>query len=258
MNIVSAEQTIPAPPPSWSSIEVPVGRGQAENSDPARRFTLSLTPDLEGDPEPAKITSETPVKLDGPVSNAVSNAAAQAELAAVAAFLIDTSYRLVPIFTVARMIGCFFLAEHAPEELGAVTVSLKGSDGTWAMARVNRNKIAAETTGFGRAIILHEDSVLGLYVLEIAPGNAIPAHAHKVMRERELILDDGLLQQAQPVRRGLAFDWPLGHVHAYENPTERPLRVLCADAPRFLPDDEVALDDPPPLEPIAPFGDYAA
>ncbi len=215
MNIASAEQSIPAPPPSWSSIEVPVGRGQAENLGPTRRFTLSLTPDLDGEIGPANITSDAPGKLDNPAANAVSEAAGQAELAAVAAFLIDTSYRLVPIFTVARMIGCFFLTEHAPEALGAVTVSLKGSDGSWAMARVNRNNIAPEITGFGRAIILHEDSVLGLYVLEIAPGNAIPAHAHRVMRERELILDDGLLQQAQPVRRGLAFDWPLGHAHAY-------------------------------------------
>ena len=36
------------------------------------------------------------------------------------------------------------------------------------------------------------------------------------------------------------------------------MRVLCVDAPKFLPDDEVALVDPPSLEPIAPFGNYAA
>ncbi len=124
------------------------------------------------------------------------------------------------------------------------------------MARVNRKKIAAEKTVFGRAIILQEDTVLGLYVLEIAPGHTIPPHAHEVMRERELILDEGLLQQDCPVRRGLAFDWPLGHVHAYHNPTDHPLRVLCVDAPKFMPHDELPLDDPPPLEPVAPLGDY--
>jgi hypothetical protein len=73
------------------------------------------------------------------------------------------------------------------------------------------------------------------------------------MRESELVLDDGLLQQGLPVARGSAFDWPQGHVHAYANPTARPRRILCIDSPRFTPADEVPLTPPPPLVPMAHY-----
>lgn len=264
MTIVSPAPEVIEPPKNWATINVTAGRNLANGSGAGRSFTLNLTPDRDGGLAPAAPgihgLAEGPAATWTHRADVADAAIASAapELAMVAGFLIDTSHRLVPVFTVARMIGCFFLARHAPASLGAVTVSLKGSDGTWAMARVNRSKITDEETVFGRAVILHEDTALGLYILEIAPGMTIPAHAHKIMRERELILDDGLLQQARPVKRGSAFDWPLGHVHAYANPTAERRRVLCVDAPKFMPRDEVALDDPPDLEPIAPFGDYTA
>jgi hypothetical protein len=93
-------------------------------------------------------------------------------------------------------------------------------------------------------------------VLEIAPSHAIPAHCHRVMREWELTLDAGLLQQGRPVPRGAAFAWPRGYVHAYRNATARPLRVLCIDSPRFDPADELPIAPAPPLAPRAPFAAY--
>lgn len=179
-------------------------------------------------------------------------------MAGAASFLIDAVHDLVPAATLARMIGRFFMATEAPGTLRAATVSLTGSNGAWAMARVHGKKIEIEETEFGAAHILHEDGTLGLYIPEIAPGRDIPAHCHQVMREHELILDNGLLQQGRPVAPGLAFSWPLGHVHAYRNPTDRPLRVLCIDSPRFTPEDEVPLTDAPPLVPLDPIGNYFA
>jgi mannose-6-phosphate isomerase-like protein (cupin superfamily) len=58
------------------------------------------------------------------------------------------------------------------------------------------------------------------------------------------------------VARGTAYDWPLGHVHAYRNPTARPLRILCIDSPRFDSADEQPLIPAPPLVPLAPFAEY--
>jgi len=60
------------------------------------------------------------------------------------------------------------------------------------------------------------------------------------------------------VARGNAFAWPLGHVHAYRNPTGRPRRILCLDSPRFSPADEVPLTAPPPLVALAPLVNYLA
>jgi mannose-6-phosphate isomerase-like protein (cupin superfamily) len=177
------------------------------------------------------------------------------ELSAVAAFLADCAYDAVPLATLARMIGGWVLASGGAPG-GAVDLALSTSRGERTGLRLAPRRFETEHTGFGAAHILHEDDILGLYVLEIAPGHAIPAHCHRVMREWELILDEGLLQQDRPVARGAAFAWPPGHVHAYRNPTLRSLRILCIDRPRFTRADEVPLIPAPPLAPLAPFAEY--
>ena len=177
---------------------------------------------------------------------------------AVAAFLIDTAYGMAPLATIARMIGCYALASAWVS--GSMTVEVASRRDGRAKARVSGSGTGFEVehTVFGAAHILHEDDVLGLYILEIAPDHTIPAHCHRVMHEAEMILDNGLIQQGRPVRRGDAFDWPLGHVHAYHNPTRQPRRVLCIDSPRFDPVDEVPLRTAPPLVPLAPVINYLA
>ena len=194
---------------------------------------------------------------DGAGSPAAANAAATARLRAATAFLVDTIYDAVPAPTLLRMIGHYFFASGEAADAGAVTVSLATTRGDRASEQVARPAFEVERTGFGAAHILHEDDTLGLYILEIAPHSAIPAHCHQVMRESELILDDGLLQQGHPVAPGNAFAWPIGHVHAYRNPTGTPRRILCIDSPRFMPEDEVALVAPR-LVTLAPLVNYLA
>lgn len=104
---------------------------------------------------------------------------------------------------------------------------------------------------FGYVDIVDEHAVSGLYVLHIAPGREIGWHRHDVMRERELIVTDGLV--AGSVRHGRACDraLPAGAVvayhrgvpHRYTNTTGGWQRVLCIDSPPFIPADEVMLDD---------------
>lgn len=183
--------------------------------------------------------------------------AATAGLRAAAAFLVDTAHGAVPAATLARMIGRYFFASGCSGAADTVTVSLASTRGERATVLVERPEFEVEHTAFGAAHIVHEDDTLGLYILEIAPRGIIPAHYHRVMRESELILDDGLLQQDRPVARGNAFAWPLGHVHAYRNPTGRPRRILCLDRPRFMPEDEVPLAAAP-LVPLAPLVNYLA
>ena len=183
---------------------------------------------------------------------------AAAGLGAAAAFLVDAAHGAVPAATLARMIGRYFFASGSAGAGDTVTVSLASTRGDRVTAQVERPEFEIERTAFGAAHIVHEDDTLGLYILEIAPHSTIPAHSHQVMRESELILDDGLLQQGEPVAPGTAFAWSLGHIHAYRNPTGRPLRILCVDSPRFMPEDEVPLTDVPRLVPIAPLVNYLA
>jgi len=177
-------------------------------------------------------------------------------LHAAASFLADAAFPAVPAETLVRMIGSFACAAGSMGTEATMAVTLRDSRFGRATALLARPHFEVERTRFGYAHILHEDSVLGLYILEVAPGCTIPPHCHRVMRESELILDDGLLLQGRPVAAGDAFAWPLGEVHSYRNPTGAPRRILCVDSPRFQQSDEMPIDPPPPLESAVPFGNY--
>ena len=242
---------------SWGA-----GYGVAEGVGEARagsRFSFPYRP-FEAPEGGGRRLGFTVTLTPGPGPGAPRLAASG--LHAALAFLVDTAYGAVPAATLARMIGRYFFASGCGGAADTVTVSLAGRRAKRATALatvlVRRPEFEVEHTAFGAAHIVHEDDTLGLYILEIAPHAIIPAHCHRVMRESELILDDGLLQQDRPVARGNAFAWPLGHVHAYRNPTGQPRRILCLDSPRFMPTDEVALAAAPPLVPLAPLVNYLA
>lgn len=193
---------------------------------------------------------ELEVLPDGPLDQE-----ATAKLRAGAAFLLD-SVPGVPDAALARMIGCCFFACAPVRRHRAVRVTLcQGAAPPSGVALV-RPVFEVEHHNFGVAHVLHEDETLGLYMLKVAPGSAIPAHFHRVMQESELVLDAGLLQQGRPVRAGDAFHWPAGFVHEYRNPTETPKRILCIDRPKFIREDEVVVTGPAELSPAAPLRNY--
>lgn len=187
-----------------------------------------------------------------------AGAAEWAEIRAGAGFLIDSAGAALAAEELARMIGRFFFASPAGRWHGRVAVTLADGAGPAVTARLGRPDFEVEVNGFGAAHVLYENDTLGLYVLEVAPGAAIPAHFHRVMEESELVLDPGLLQQGRPVRAGDAFTWPAGYVHEYRNPTDAPKRILCIDRPKFIPEDEVVVAGSPELVPVAPERNYLA
>jgi dihydroneopterin aldolase len=105
--------------------------------------------------------------------------------------------------------------------------------------------LSSEVTKFGRVDIVLETSEAGIYRLNVAPGEAIPLHVHRQMRESELVLSEGLLCQGRPVAPGTIFHWPLHVSHRYDNPTNRFQSILCVDSPRFIPEDEVEVSGEP-------------
>lgn len=183
---------------------------------------------------------------------------ARAGLRAGARFLTDAAYGTVEPAELARMIGCFAFAWVAGAGQRVVEVTLRNDRGLTSAARLRCPAVTVERNVFGRAHVLHESDALGLYLLEVAPGAAIPAHFHRVMQEAELVLDAGLWQQGRPVLAGDAFAWPAGIVHEYRNPSAAPKRVLCVDRPKFIPDDEVVVTGPAELVPVRPARNYLA
>ncbi|AKQ70766.1 Dihydroneopterin aldolase [Myxococcus hansupus] len=107
-----------------------------------------------------------------------------------------------------------------------------------------------EDKSFGRVDIIHEGTGYGVYRLRVKPGGSIPSHVHQQMEESELVLGPGLLLQFKPVARGMAFHWPRGFVHRYDNPSATEQTVLCVDRPGFIPSDEVETE--PPSTGLAP------
>jgi dihydroneopterin aldolase len=112
--------------------------------------------------------------------------------------------------------------------------------------------LETEDSRFGRVDIVFETSEAGIYRLNVAPGQGIPLHVHRRMRESEMVLSEGLLCQGRPVRPGTVHHWPLGAAHRYDNPTDRHQTILCVDAPPFIEDDEIEVDGEPAEVPEAP------
>lgn len=96
-----------------------------------------------------------------------------------------------------------------------------------------------ETSKFGQVEILLETREAGLYLLHVDAGRKIPDHHHQVMRELEWIIDGELWRGDAQLALQTAREWPIGHVHGYDNRSERRATVFCCDTPPFIPADEI-------------------
>jgi dihydroneopterin aldolase len=104
---------------------------------------------------------------------------------------------------------------------------------------------AVETKPFGSVDVIHETRHVGIYRLNLAPGGVIPLHVHREMDEAEMVLTGGLLCQGEPAALGSIRRWPRETAHIYENPTDVHQSILCVDAPRFIPSDEIEVAGAP-------------
>ncbi|MFT4978046.1 MAG: dihydroneopterin aldolase [Myxococcota bacterium] len=101
-----------------------------------------------------------------------------------------------------------------------------------------------ETNPWGSVDIIDETRRMGLYRLNIAPGEQIPNHLHRQMREAEMVLSPGLVgwKDDEPPRvlaLGEQQHWARGQPHGYKNRSARTGSILCMDSPPFIPSDEV-------------------
>ncbi|HJL46842.1 MAG TPA: dihydroneopterin aldolase [Polyangiaceae bacterium LLY-WYZ-15_(1-7)] len=169
--------------------------------------------------------------------------------------------------TAAHAIATLVLAPPAPGERGAqvveVAVSLTKPGALKGFATPSLTirraaswcEIGHEDKPWGSVDVLYETRDAGIYRLNIAPGEGIPLHVHRQMRESEMVLTRGLLCQGSEVPPGTVHRWPRGAAHRYDNPSERWQSILCVDLPRFIPEDEIEVEgEPADVAPEPPWG----
>ena len=105
-------------------------------------------------------------------------------------------------------------------------------------------KYEQELKSWGTVDVVGETGDVGIYRLNIAPGQCLPAHYHQQMREAEFVLDPGLSGQWDGANHTLMVGqrfWPRGQHTAIHwiKPS-----LLCIDQPTFIPEDErVVVED---------------
>jgi len=102
-----------------------------------------------------------------------------------------------------------------------------------------------EVSRFGTVDILIETAEAGLYLLHVDPGKSITPHTHKVMHELEWMVAGDLVRNGELVQEHVwsPVIWPLGTIQCYENRTSRRGTVFCCDRPKFIPADEILVDE---------------
>jgi dihydroneopterin aldolase len=207
--------------------------------------------------QPLRIDVE--MSLDTEAAAVRERLRASIDYAATAAqirFLLQ-SCRFQMLETAAHALARFLLAPPAPDErrtrVESLTLRLTkpdalGGNGVPSLT-VKRDRdwvtLVQEQKPFGTVDIIHESDEAGIYRLNVAPHRGIPLHVHRQMRESEMPLGDGLLVQGKPVGSGAVFRWPHDTPHRWDNPTDRWQTILCVDAPRFMPDDEIEVQGEP-------------
>ena len=101
-----------------------------------------------------------------------------------------------------------------------------------------------ETKTWGSVDIIYETQRCGFHRLNIHPGDELPMHYHRYMREQEWVMQGemDLLQEGEAPRRLTAQEWiefPMEHRHGYRNIGRTTASLLCMDSPPFNHDDEI-------------------
>lgn len=106
---------------------------------------------------------------------------------------------------------------------------------------------------FGSLHVVHETPNIGIYRLNLAPGQSVPLHIHPMLQEAEMILSDGVLVQNVAGSRGSIRLWPKCFPHGYENPTPETQGILCLCRPSYSEAGEVLVQgQAAPIKAYAP------
>jgi FolB domain-containing protein len=138
-----------------------------------------------------------------------------------------------------------------PIEEAKVRLTKFGALADGARAVVESSALASdqlylqERKDWGTVDVIGETGRAGLYRLNIHPGQRLPTHYHRRMRESELVLDPGLVGfwggDVTALSVGQRYRWKAEEVHGYGNPSGCTASLLCIDQPAFIPEDETVI-----------------
>jgi dihydroneopterin aldolase len=165
----------------------------------------------------------------------------------VAALLRFRRYRLIE--AAVEETAAMLLGVHP--QLQSVLVSLEKPNGldiraACASVSISRRREdfprRIESKAFGHVEVLLETRDAGLYLLHVDPGQSIPRHHHRVMRELEWLVAGELHQDGRTLLPIQPVAWKLGQPHSYENHGVKPATLFCCDCPPFIPQDEIEVE----------------
>lgn len=207
--------------------------------------------------EPQRLLVDLTLELDTRRAAETETLAHTVDYAAVVrevAFLLEHG-RFRMLETAAHVLARYLLApaQGRSTRVGRVRVELEKPEALHHRASprlvITRDasefRYDVEVKPFGTVDIVNETKDVGIYRLNVAPGRSIPLHVHRSMDEAEMVLTEGLLCQDAPAPIGSVRRWPKDAAHRYVNAGSRVATILCVDAPRFQPEDEIEVSGEP-------------
>jgi FolB domain-containing protein len=92
-------------------------------------------------------------------------------------------------------------------------------------------RITEETTSFGNVEVLFESREASIFRVNLAPNQETAMHRETRAHEAEMVLTEGLVEDALPRLKGSARRFAVGTPRVYANPTAHWQSILCVHSP---------------------------
>ena len=217
------------------------------------RCIIGVYPDERNRPQPLRADIVLHFDAHAAAKGGLGASIDYAKVSAEVRFLFESCHFLL-LETAAEALAAYLLAPPCVDtpraQVLAVDITLEkpqALSGVIPSLTIRRTRddftMALEKKPFGEVDVVYETNDCGIYRLRIFPGRSIPTHIHRVMHEREMTLSSGLKLQNVPQPAGGVVSWPHNLPHRYDNPTDIARTILCVDRPKFMPGDEIEVDD---------------
>ncbi|HTW91387.1 MAG TPA: cupin domain-containing protein [bacterium] len=94
-------------------------------------------------------------------------------------------------------------------------------------------------TEWGEVVNLGQTKEFSCSLLRVMPGQKIPKHYHKRMREIEVVVGGEALVNGVKRSKDSCIVWETGQPHEYVNTASQTLEVICLVWPPYDPADEI-------------------
>lgn len=97
-------------------------------------------------------------------------------------------------------------------------------------------------TDWGEVVTMGSTEEYSCSLLRVHPGQKIPNHIHKKMREIEIIAKGEALVNGNVLKKDSISIWEPNQSHEYINNSDEILEVICLACPPYDPLDEIPVE----------------